>query len=106
MKPNEQAITVGGIYATPDEDGSWGVVRVLALDEHTVHLRSYTDRFAEQPKDVDLAKLRWFIGHMPVAREGFDKERHVLIKVVPVAEDELEGYRYYLESTTGGPGAR
>jgi hypothetical protein len=24
--------------------------------------------------------------------------------VVPVAEDELEGYRYYLEAMKGGPG--
>lgn len=104
MQGHDQGIKVGGIYATPDKDGSWRIVRVLALDEHAVHLRSYTDRFTEQPKDVDLAKLKWFIGHMPLAREGFEKERRVLIKVVPVAEDELEGYRYYLEAMKGGPG--
>lgn len=106
MKGNDQTIKVGGIYATPEKDGTWRIVRVLALDEHAVHLRSYTDKFTEQPKDVDLAKLEWFIGHMPLAREGFEKEQRVLIKVVPVAEEELEGYRYYLEATKGGPPAR
>jgi hypothetical protein len=106
MKGSDSTIKVGGIYATPDKDGSWKVARVLALDEHAVHLRFYTDRFAEQPKDVDLAKLKWFIGHAPLAREGFEKEKRVLIKVVPVGEDELEGYRYYLEAMNGGGGGR
>jgi hypothetical protein len=87
VRASDPTIQVGGIYATRNEDGSWGVVRVLALDEHAVHLRSYTDRFTEQPKDVDLAKLNWFIGHMPLAREGFEREPRVLIKVEPVAEE-------------------
>jgi hypothetical protein len=102
MQGSDASVTVGGIYATRDPDGSWSIVRVLALDEHTVHVRSYTDRFSEQPKDVDLATLEWFIGHMPVAREGFHKQQRVLINVVPVAEEELEGYRYYLDAMNGG----
>jgi hypothetical protein len=106
VKARASPIRVGGVYATPDKDGSWTIVRVLALDEHTVHLRSYTDRFAEQPKDVDLAKLKWFIGHMPLAREGFEKERTLLIKVVPVADEELEGYKLYLQAMNPGPPAR
>ncbi len=103
VKESGQTIKVGGIYATLDEDGSWAIARVLALDEHAVHLRFYTDRFNDQPKDVDLAKLKCFIGHAPLAREGFEKEKRVLIKVVPVAEEELQGYRYYLEAMKGGP---
>jgi hypothetical protein len=98
MNGNNSKLQVGGIYAMPDKDGSWRVARVLALDQHAVHLRSYTDRFNERPKDVDLAKLNWFIGHMPLAREGFEKEQPVLIKVVPVAEEELEGYKAYLDA--------
>src|SRR3954467_785641 len=75
VKASDQSIKVGGIYATPEKDGSWRIVRVLVLDEHAVHLRSYSDRFKEQPKDVDLAKLNYIIGHMPLAREGFEKEQ-------------------------------
>jgi hypothetical protein len=106
VKGNDPSIEVGGIYATPEKDGSWRIVRVLAVDERAVHLRSYTDRFAEQPKDVDLAKLNWFIGHVPVAREGFEKEPRVLVKVVPVADEELEGYKLYLDAMNGGPASR
>lgn len=102
MEASNQPLQVGGIYATPDEDGSWRVVRVLALDEHAVHLRSYTDRFSEPPKDVALPKLNWFVGHMPLDRDGFESEPRVLVKVVPVEEDELEGYRYYLDAMNGG----
>ena len=103
MKPAEPTIKVGGIYASQNENGSWRLTRVLALDEHAVHLRSYTNEFTEQPKDVELSQLKWFIGHMPLAREGFESEKHVLIKVVPVADNELEGYRIYLEAMKNGP---
>ena len=91
-------------------------MKVLALDEQAVHLRSYANKFPEQPKDVDPAVLTlgglndpagFGIGHFPVAREGFINEKRVLIKVLPVKEDELEGYKLYLEAMNGGdPAAR
>jgi hypothetical protein len=104
-------IQVGGLYATPDADGGWRVMKVLALDEHTVHLRIYANRFPEQPSDVDPAALTIGglndpagvgIGHVPLAKEGFFKGKPILIKVVPVKEDELEGYKIYLEAMSGG----
>lgn len=111
-----QSIQVGGLYGTQDEDGTWRIMKVLALDEHAVHLRSYANKFREQPKDVDPAVLTlgglndpagFGIGHFPLAKEGFFKDNPVLIKVVPVKEDELEGYRMYLEAMNGGePAAR
>ena len=111
-----QSIEVGGLYATQDEDGTWRVMKVLALDEAAVHLRSYANKFREQPKDVDPAVLTlgglndpagFGIGHFPLAKEGFFKDKPVLIKVVPVKEEELEGYKLYLESMNGGgPAAR
>ena len=98
------SIQVGGLYATPDQDGGWRVMKVLAVDERAVHLRAYANRYRERPKDVDPATLtlggdpaEFGIGHFPMAKEGFLKEKAVLIKVVPVTEDELEGYRMYLE---------
>jgi hypothetical protein len=111
-----QSIQVGGLYTTQDTDGSWRVMKVLALDEHAVHLRSYANKFREQPKDVDPAVLTlgglsdpagFGIGHFPLAKEGFFKDKPVLIKVVPVKEDELEGYKLYSEAMNAdGPAAR
>lgn len=102
----DQGIQVGGLYVSQDEDGSWRVTKVLAIDEHAVHLRRYANRFAEQPRDIDPNQLTlgglndpagFGIGHFPVAKEGFSKQKRVLVKVVPVKEDELEGYKLYLE---------
>ena len=42
------------------------------------------------------------IGHFPIAREGFFDDNPVLIKVVPVKDEELEGYKLYLEAMKGG----
>src|SRR5258708_13919079 len=53
-----QSIQVGGLYATQDKDGTWRVMKVLALDEHAVHLRSYANKFRERPTDLDPATLR------------------------------------------------
>jgi len=93
-------------------------MKVLVVDEHAVHLRSYANKFREQPKDVDPASLSvgglydpagFGIGHFPLAKEGFFKDKPVLIKVVPVKEEELEGYKMYLEAMNGdggGPASR
>ena len=107
---DDNAIRVGGLYATQDEDGSWRVTKVLAVDDDAVHLRSYANTFAEQPKDVDPVNLTlgglndpvgFGIGHFPMAKEGFFKDKPVLVKVIPVKEEELEGYKHYLESMKG-----
>jgi|SRR4051812_44912945 hypothetical protein len=106
-----ESIQVGGLYAMRDKDGTWRVMKVLAVDESAVHLRSYANKFREQPRDVDPATLTlgrlgdpggFGIGHFPLAKEGFFKDKPVLVKVVPVKEDELEGYKLYLEAMNGG----
>jgi hypothetical protein len=105
------AIQVGGLYTTQEKDGTWRVMKVLTVDEHAVHLRSYANKFREQPKEVDPASLTlgglndpagFGIGHFPLAKEGFWKDSPVLIKVEPVREDELEGYKLYLEAMNEG----
>jgi hypothetical protein len=107
MAKADKSIQVGGLYATQEKDGSWRVMKVLAVDEHAVHLRTYANRFPDRPKDVDPARLTlgglndpagFGIGHFPLAKEGFFNDHPVLIKVEPVTEDELEGYRLYLDA--------
>lgn len=107
MANDDKSIQVGGLYAAQDEDGSWRVMKVLAVDEFAVHLRTYANKYPEQPKDVDPAELTlgglndpagFGIGHFPLAKEGFCRGNPVLIKVVPVKEEELEGYKFYLEA--------
>jgi hypothetical protein len=41
------------------------------------------------------------IGHYPLAKEGFFADKPTLIKVMPVKEEELDGYKLYLEAMKG-----
>jgi hypothetical protein len=103
----------GGLYAIKDEDGSYSVSKILKLDDEVVHVRMYSNRFDALPTDLDPTSLymagldkkpeeRLGIGHAPMARAGFLSDQPVLIKVVPVTDDELEGYRYYMEAMGTG----
>jgi hypothetical protein len=85
-------------------------MKVLAVDDFVVHLRSYANKFREQPTTVEPADLTLGslndpsalgIGHVPVAKEGFFKDKPILISVVPVEEEELEGYKLYLQTMKG-----
>lgn len=98
---------VGALYAMPNQDGTWGVAKVLAVDKAVLHVRSYANKFAEQPADAQIDELTMGgpddpqgagIGHIPLSREGFFADNPVLIKVLPVTDEELEGYNHYLEA--------
>ncbi|MDF1564593.1 MAG: hypothetical protein P1V51_16225 [Deltaproteobacteria bacterium] len=105
----QDAPIVGGLYASKQEDGSYRVLKVLALDDFAVHLRSYANRFESLPADLDPSTLtlgsidsgEFGIGHFPLARQGFLSGEHTLLKKTTVEEDELEGYRIYLEAMGG-----
>ena len=99
-----EPILVGALYASRGSDGQYRISKVLALDEHAVHLRSYADRFAELPAEVHSAQLSlgglgspggFGIGHFPLAREAFERETKVLVGREEVAYDELDGYRIW-----------
>src|SRR5262245_32100379 len=86
---DDKSIKVGGLYATQDKNGTWRVTKVLAVDDFAVHLRSYANKFPDQPADVDPAKLTlgglndpagFGIGHFPSSKEGFFVDNPVLIK--------------------------
>jgi hypothetical protein len=99
-----EEIVVGGLYATQERDGSYRIVKVLVGDEFVVHLRSYANRFKEQPTQVRSSELSmggigspdgFGIGHFPMAREGFLLEGRVLVGHESVNYDELDGYRIW-----------
>jgi hypothetical protein len=116
----------GGLFATRNEDGSFGVRKVLAVDHVAVHLRKYGNRFDECPSHLDPASLSigmdfkaWLakgspvselaIGHFPLAHAGFWDMKPVLLRVDPVGEEELDGYRVWLTGTSppsGGESTR
>jgi hypothetical protein len=98
-------IVVGGLYASKSEDGSFTISKVLAVDESAVHVRIYNNKFSSLPQNLDTSALSlgklgdpggFGIGHAPIAKEGW-LASHVFLKKEQVHDDELEGYRYYLE---------
>ena len=97
-----QELKVGGLYAVKNRDGSFGLVKVLALEPGVVHIRSYTNKFATIPTTVDEKSLQYFIGHAPISARGFiDQDKPVFVKQSQVSPDELEGYNYYKKAMEG-----
>jgi hypothetical protein len=95
---------VGGLYASREDNGLYRVVKVLAVDDFAVHLRSYADRFEGLPSGVASSQLSlgflgpphgFGIGHFPLALEGFREDDRVLVGQEPVQDDELDGYRIW-----------
>ena len=102
-----QDIVVGGLYASRNDDGTYGVMKVLAVDDFAVHLRSYKNRFRDIPKDLDTSVLSlggiddpdgFGIGHFPLAKDGFWNSEPIFLIRETVTDDELEGYRMYLDA--------
>ena len=91
-------LVVGGLYISQNEDDSFGVSKILALDEFTVHVRMYSDEFETKPSDLNSSVLTVLIGHAPMAKEGYLLDKPELLKVEKVSEEELEGYNFYLDA--------
>jgi hypothetical protein len=98
-------IVVGGLYASKSEDGTFRVSKVLAVDDSAVHVRIYENKFQNLPLNLDTSVLSlgglgdpegFGIGHAPIAKSGWLASR-VFLKKEPVRDEELDGYKYYLD---------
>jgi hypothetical protein len=80
------------------------VAKILRADEHAVHVRLYADMFwirpvAVEPDDLTLGTLG--IGHLPLAREEFERWDPVVIAHGAVGPEELESYELWAEAEAG-----
>ena len=107
---SQDSIVVGGLYASKGDDGIFRVSKVLAVDETAVHVRIYRNRFPSLPQNLDssvlsLGKLGdaegFGVGHAPIAKDGW-LAKHVFLKKEPVREEELDGYKIYLDAMRNG----
>jgi len=96
-EPNKNDLKVGGLYLTKNEDSSYSVSKVLAIDDFAVHLRMYSNKFKTKPTQLNSSDLDILIGHSPLDKQGFLSENPELLKVEDVKDSELEGYKLYLE---------
>ena len=107
---SSDGIVVGGLYASKGDDGIFLVSKVLAVDETAVHVRIYRNKFPSLPQNLDSSVLSlgnlgdaegFGIGHAPIAKEGW-LAKHVFLKKEPVREEELDGYKAYLDAMRSG----
>ncbi|MEM7478946.1 MAG: hypothetical protein AAF483_28520 [Planctomycetota bacterium] len=101
-------IVVGGLYATKWDDGKFRIIKVLALDSETAHLRLYAEKFDRVSETIDSEQLTLGdvfgdgpvgLGHFPVAKSSFFNEERQFLKKEEVKESELDGFRTYMEAT-------
>ncbi|MFL5059713.1 MAG: hypothetical protein ACJ8DQ_06455 [Xanthobacteraceae bacterium] len=97
-------LQVGGLYCYPSDEGVFRIVKVLVLEPAIVHAKLYENRFASFPTSVDPASLQCFVEHMPISPWGFVHEcPHFFIMKTTVTDEELCGYRWWLQHACGGP---
>jgi hypothetical protein len=96
----------GDVCSIASGDSKFGVIKILVIDQHVIHIRKYKNRFPERPNQIDPAGLSigtihdadgFGVGHLPVSAAGFASWRPARICRHEVTEEELEGYRYWLE---------
>lgn len=91
----------GDVFLTPEEEGAFGVTKVIAVDEAGVHLRTFDKAYRRRPKEVDTARLPWSIGHVPVAMEAWNDMPREWVGREAVRKAELEGYEIWKEAGGG-----
>jgi hypothetical protein len=107
----------GGIYGYRASRLRWGIFKVLKLDPEVAHIRMYSNSYWRPPAQESLGELelapmprgwrrflnpRFGIGHLPMSRSTVAGWSGFLITRVEVQEEELEGYKIWLEA--GGEG--
>lgn len=106
---NISIIQPGDVYSVENE-GSFGVVKILAVESDAVHVRVYKEKYSERPKVVDPNKLTlgsindrdgFGIGHLPISKATFNSWHPVRITNVAVVRDELIGYEEWKRSGGG-----
>ena len=94
-----------------DDDGTYRVAKVLAVDEHAVHVRVYKQRFRQpptsiEPDDLTLGSIDdpdgFGVGHLPLSRDELALWGPSLITTARVDDEELEGYRMWAEDPDAG----
>jgi hypothetical protein len=102
----------GGLYSTSNENGSYSVLKVLKVDDKGVHVRVYSNQFPQRPTTIDETTLYMVgtnrrsnetlgVGHTALSHSSFAGWGAKLIKVVPVKNEELEGYKLWLDAKGG-----
>jgi hypothetical protein len=109
---SREKLVEGGLYYTPAETGGYSVLKILKVDDGGVHVRLYSNPFAEPPKKIEESTLYLAgmdrkpgeslgMGHAPISKKSFEGWKAVFVQQSAVKEEELEGYKMWLEAKGG-----
>jgi hypothetical protein len=110
--PSKQAeLMEGGLYYT-QKGGSYSVLKILKVDDWGVHVRLYSNQFDAPPSKVDESVLYMAgvdhkptetlgMGHLPLSKKSFDGWNATFFQQSTVKDEELEGYKTWLEAKGG-----
>jgi hypothetical protein len=96
----------GDVCSIRSGESGFGVIKILVVDQHVIHIRKYKNRFPERPQQIDQAGLSlgtindpdgFGVGHLPVSATGFASWMPARVCRQDVTDEELAGYRYWLE---------
>jgi hypothetical protein len=88
------------------------VLKVLKLDEGGVHVEVFSNHYDKPPSIVSESTLyiaglkaktgeSMGMGHVPLSRKTFDSWKPIFFQQSSVKDEELDGYRYWLEDKGG-----
>jgi hypothetical protein len=106
------SIAAGNLVSVRVDDGRFGVMKVLAVDDRGVHVRLYVQRFGRRPAADELGELSIVppspeedvplsIGHLPLSYRSFAGWQPETITAQSVLDEDLEGYRIWKDAQGG-----
>jgi len=98
---------VGALCSVNSGEGDFGVIKVLACDEQTIHIRLYKNKWSDRPASVESSELSLGsifdpggsgLGHLPISIAEYKSWVPTVIRKEEVADDELEGYKMWKDA--------
>ena len=92
------------------ENTVYHVAKVLATDDHGVHIRIYSNRWQAPPRSINPSSLVLGaesveqdpgIGHLPFTKRAFLAQGPIFLQEDTVTEEELDGFRMWEEAQGG-----
>jgi len=96
----------GDVCSIRSGESAFGAIKILLIDQHVIHVRKFKNRFPQRPYDINPASLSigtindpdgLGVAHLPVSAAGFASWMPARICRQEVTDEELEGYRCWLE---------
>ena len=101
---------VGGLYLVQNDDMTFGIAKIIAVDEGGVHLVLYANTYTAAPDYIDPDTLllggdeeneKWGISHFPLAYESIAVWRLAPIGFAEVRNIEQQAYLRWKKEDRG-----